>query len=194
MIDTKTNLKPEIKKFSNYVKLITEIMNNILDTGIIPDVWKNAIIAIIPKPGDSRECTNSRGLSLISHLGKVIEICIQQRIQQIFDNIINGINETQFGSMSGKGIDDALLISTMISSSALERNINLYKCFIDLKKAYDRVSRKILFKILEKRGTPPKLLRLIRALHEELVAHVRVHGDFSEGIQLNMGVKQGGVL
>ena len=35
--------------------------------------------------------------------------------------------------MNGKGIDDALLISTVITSSALERGVNLFKCFIDLK-------------------------------------------------------------
>ena len=177
-----------------YVKLITNMINIILDTGVVPDEWKNVIIAIVPKPGDRRECSNSRGISLISHLGKVFEICIHQRVQKIFDNIINSINETQFGSMKGKGIDDALLISTMITGSSLERNLNLYKCYIDLKKAYDRVSRKILFKILEKRGTPPKLLRLIKALHEGVFAQVKVDGELTEGIELKMGVKQGGVL
>ena len=96
--------------------------------------------------------------------------------------------------MRGKGIDDALLISTMITGSALERYLNLYKCYIDLKKAYDRVSRTILFKILEIRGKAPKLLRLIKALHENVLAQVKIGGDLTNSIHLNMGVKQGGVL
>ena len=193
MLDPKSNKKTKLNT-NNYVQLITQMFNQILDTGVIPTVWKNVIITIVPKPGDSRDCNNSRGISLIAHLGKVIEICLQQRVQKIYDKIVNGINNTQFGSMKGRGIDDALLISTILTSSALERNVNLYKCYIDLKKAYDRVSRKILFKILEKRGIPPKLLRLIKALHEDTTAQIRVDGVLSEEIKLNMGVKQGGVL
>ena len=44
-------------------------------------------------------------------------------MRKIFDSLVK---ETQFGSMSGEGIDDALLISSMITVSALER---MYKCY-----------------------------------------------------------------
>ena len=59
--------------------------------------------------------------------------------------------------MNGKGIDDTLLISTAMTTSALEKGVNLYKVYIDLKRAYDRVSRKIL--------------RLIKAMHDGVFVH-----------------------
>ena len=191
MIDVKTKKETPV---NNYVALITLIINEILNTGHVPDKWKNVIIAIVPKPGDSRDCNNSRGISLIAHIGKVLESCIHYRVKKIFESVVKGINETQFGSMNGKGIDDALLVSSMITSSALERGVNLYKCYIDLKKAYDRVSRKILYKILHNKGVPPKLLRLIKAIHDGIIAQVRVDGELCDGFELKMGVKQGGVL
>ena len=60
-----------------------------------------------------------------------------------FDSVSNKVNETQYGSINGKGIDDALLILTVITTSALVKGVNLYNCYIGLKKTYDRVSRKI---------------------------------------------------
>ena len=131
---------------------------------------------------------------MIAHIGKVLELCIHHRVKKSFDGAVKGINETQFGSMNGKGIDDALLIFSMITSSALERSVNLYKCYIDLKKAYDRVNRNILYKIIHNKGVPPKLLRLIKAIHDGIIAQIRVDGELCDGFKLKMGVKQGGVL
>lgn len=48
--------------------------------------------------------------------------------------------------------------------------------------------------ILERRDVPPKLLNLIKALHDGVFAEVRVNGELTEGFELKMGVKQGGVL
>ena len=57
-------------------------------------------------------------------------------------------------------------------------------------------SRKILYKIFHNKGVPPKLLRLIQAIHDGIVAQVRVDGDLCDEFELNLklGVKQGGVL
>ena len=76
----------------------------------------------------------------------------------------------------------------------MEKGITLYKCYIDLVKAYDRVNRKILFKVLERRGVPCKLLNLIMALHDQVNARVRVDGELTESFELGAGLKQGGVL
>ena len=44
------------------------------------------------------------------------------------------------------------------------------------------------------KGVPPKLLRLIKAIHDGVIAQVRVNGELTDGFELKMGVKQGGVL
>jgi hypothetical protein len=94
---------------------------------------------------------------------------------------------------------DALLVSRVLASSALERGLKLFKCFIDLTKAYDRVDRDTLWSILERYGVPPKLLNLIKNLHVGARAKVRIKsasGDdiFSEVFELLRGLKQGSVF
>ena len=85
-------------------------------------------------------------------MGKVFELVVGTRLFAHLQRIPYGVNVTQFGCMLVRGTDDALLISSMIALSALENNILLYKCYIDLIKAYDRVNRVLLFEILELRG------------------------------------------
>ena len=44
---------------TEYAKLITTIMNKMLIDGVIPSIWKDVIIAVIPKGGDNRVCENN---------------------------------------------------------------------------------------------------------------------------------------
>ena len=152
------------------------------------------IIAVIPKGGDNRVCENNRGISLQAHMGKVIESVIETRLHKYIVLLPNGINDTQFGGLNGKSTEDASFISMLITESAINKGITIFKCYIDLVKAYDRVNRKILFKVLERRGVPAKLLNLIIALHDQVNARVRVDGELTESFLLGAGLKQGGVL
>ena len=68
------------------------------------------------------------------------------------------------------------------------------KCFVDLQKAYDNVDRLLLWEVLELFGIPPKIINLIRALHEESEATVFVNGEASECFVTTNGLKQGSVL
>ena len=40
--------------------------------GKVPQQWKDAIITVLHKKGDKTECGNYRGISLVSHAGKVL--------------------------------------------------------------------------------------------------------------------------
>ena len=40
--------------------------------GKVPQQWKYAVIAVLHKKGDKTECGNYRGISLVSHAGKVL--------------------------------------------------------------------------------------------------------------------------
>ena len=43
-----------------------------------------------------------------------------------------------------------------------EQNKDLYIAFIDLAKAFDTVNRELLWQILERFGTPPKFLSILK--------------------------------
>ena len=82
--------------------------------------------------------------------------------------------------MAGRRTDDALLISTIISNSAIAKTKKLFNCYIYLVKAYDTLNRDLLFEILKRRGLPPNLLGMIQGLYHNVNARVRIDGKFSE--------------
>ena len=72
----------DVCEVTEYAKLITSIINKMMDEGVVPSIWKDVIIAVVPKGGDNRVCENNRGISLQAHMGKVIESVIEARLNK----------------------------------------------------------------------------------------------------------------
>ena len=54
------------------------------------------------------------------------------------------VDEMQFGFMPGKGTIDAVFFSRRLQEEYLDKEKKLYMCFVDLEKAFDRVTRRVL--------------------------------------------------
>ena len=48
--------------------------------GKVPQQWKDAVITVLHKKGDKTECGNYRGISLVSHAGKVLLKVVARRL------------------------------------------------------------------------------------------------------------------
>ncbi|KAL8584099.1 hypothetical protein ACOMHN_011714 [Nucella lapillus] len=72
-----------------------------------------------------------------------------------------------------------------------EQRRPLFIAFVDLTKAFDLVSRAGLFTPLQKIGCPPKLLRTISSLHEDMKGTVQYDGPSSDPPPIKSGAKQG---
>ena len=74
-----------------------------------------------------------------------------------------------------------------------EQKQPLFIVFVDLTKAFDLVSRKGLFHLLEMMGCPQKLLKVVMSFHEDLKGTVLF--DWSSAVfPIKSSVKQGCVL
>jgi hypothetical protein len=66
----------------------------------------------------------------------------------------------------------------------------LYCCFVDYKKAFDKINRNKLFFKLSKSGIQGKILNVIRQLYSEVKSCVRFKTELSDFFSTN-GVMQG---
>jgi sorting nexin-29 len=66
----------------------------------------------------------------------------------------------------------------------------VYQLFIDYKKAYDPVRRKVLYNILIEFGIPMKLVKLIKMCLTEMSSRVRVGKSLSDRFPIKNGLKQ----
>ena len=61
------------------------------------------------------------------------------------------MRESQCGFRKGRGCIDQVFSLRVLAEKASEYNTPLYLCFVDLRKAYDSVSRDALWVVLQKR-------------------------------------------
>ena len=63
------------------VQWLTGLFNMVWRVGRAPGDWKNAVIVPIHKKGSRMECTNYRGISLMSIVGKLtVSKCVEETI------------------------------------------------------------------------------------------------------------------
>ena len=71
---------------------------------------------------------------------------------------------------------------------------SLFTLFVDLRKAYNSVPRAALWQILERCGVPPRMLRIVKSVHEGMEAEVRVGTSLSDSFEVRNGLWQGCTL
>ena len=64
------------------VKVLHSICKKIWKTQQWPQDWKMSVFVLIPKKGNTKECSNYCAIVLISHTSKVMLKILQARLQQ----------------------------------------------------------------------------------------------------------------
>ena len=74
------------------------------------------------------------------------------------------VSEHQYGFMEHKGTTNAIFLLRMIAERAVQVHQDLFLCFTDYKKAFDRVDHSKLMELLDFINTDDKDMRIIQNL------------------------------
>ena len=156
------------------VKHITDIANKVYNSGEIPKQMSQSVFIAIPKVAGTLDCEKHRTLSIMSQLTKIILKVILKRIRgRIYEEVAG----EQCGFVKGKGTNNAIFLLRVLGERIIEKQKDLYVCFIDYEKAFDRVRHVKLMEVLKNIGISGKELKLIRNLYFAQKACVRVSGE-----------------
>ena len=135
------------------------------------------------------DCASYRIVKLLEHDMKVVERLLEKRLRRLVK-----VDQMQFGFMLGRSTVDAIFILRKMQESFLEKNRKLFICFVDLKKAFDRVPRKVIEWALRKKLVPGRLVQAVMSMYKEAKTRVQVEGGHSEEFDVGVDVHQESVL
>lgn len=127
----------------------------------------------------------------MSHTLKIFLKIIHRRIYNKCEGLMG---KTQFGFKEGMGTREALFSLQMLVQRCQDTNQDVFLCFIDYEKAFDKVQHGKLIHILQSLDINKYEIQCIQSLYWRQTAEVQFGGNKTEDIKINRGVRQGCIL
>ncbi|EYC11015.1 hypothetical protein Y032_0053g2428 [Ancylostoma ceylanicum] len=182
----------EMLKWGNtsLVPLITELFNQCLISGAVPEKMADSITILLHKKGDSAELKNYRPISLLSVFYKLLTKVITQRVENILDA---EQPREQAGFRRGYSAVDHIHAMNELIERSNEYRIPLFIAFIDYEKAYDTVETNSLWNVLQEQGVHAQLIALLQGIYANAQSLIKL-GETNIPIKVCRGVRQGDTI
>jgi hypothetical protein len=173
-------------------KWLVRLFNDILTTGKLPKLFKQAkIIAILKPEKDGTEASHYRPISLLSVVYKILEHLILQRIQPLIDA---AVPVSQVGFWKNRSCTKQVMALTSHIEAGFERKLRTGTIFIDLTAAYDTVWRDGLMLKFMRVVSCSKISRPLNNILSNRYFQVFLGDKSSRWRRLNNGLLQRSVL
>ena len=143
------------------------------------------------KKGNTSNCNNWRGITLLSVPSKVLIRIILDRIKTTVEQ---KLRKVQAGFREHRSCVDLINSLRVIIEQSCEWNSTTYMLFVDFEKAFDSVDRCVMWRLLLKYGIPPKIVNLTRETYNGYECQVVHEGKLTEPFRVTSGVRQGCIL
>ena len=169
------------------------IFNHSIETAVYPTQMKLAKVLALYKKQERYLPENYRPISLLSCLDKIFEKLLYSRFINFFTKHQLLILQ-QYGFLKDHSTLLALINHIDPIKKYLDQKEYVLAIYLDLKKAFDTVDPKILFKKLYHYGIRGHSLKLIQSYFTDRTQYTLVNNTASNIMNIDMGVPQGSVL
>ena len=171
------------------LQCMLKIFNHCMDNGLYP--WHTSIITPIFKAGDPYNPDNYRAIAVGSCLGKLFSSILLGRLTSFKQQYCNEPIE-QLGFKKGAQTNDHILtLKTLIDKYTKKQKTRLFTCFVDLKKAFDTVSRDLLLYKLVKLNIRGQFFTVIEDMYNHSLSKIKINNLLSGDINMDRGTEQG---
>ena len=166
------------------MKLLLDSVGDVWKQCEVPTDWQDVVLVPLPK---KCSCDNCRGIALLEVVGKVVARVLQERLQKLADDLLP---ESQCGFRKVRSCTDMIFTIRQLVEKSWEDTTKSFFTFIDLKKAYDSITRVAMWRVLKKLGVPEKTVQLINSFHQEIKAQIHLDGSLLEQFEVSNGLRQ----
>ncbi|BFZ08560.1 hypothetical protein BsWGS_11599 [Bradybaena similaris] len=184
-----------IKNLGTAAKMkLLEIFNICWTQGKVPQIWREAIMIPLLKPGkDGSIASSYRPISLTSCLCKTMERIINLRLKWYIESE-NILVPQQAGFRQCYSTEDQATYLSQEIEDAFQDKKSVLAVWIDLKKAFDKVWKEGLLMKMRNNKVNGRMYKWLEAYLYNRRARVQVDGIKSKKVLLRHGVPQGGVV
>jgi len=169
--------------------IIRDVIREMWTANEWPESEREAVMVLIPKKAASTtEIGNLRPLSLTNVGYRILAKIAADRVAPMAPSLLP---EGQVGFVAGRN----LATNVHQIQNFLDCDIrHASALFVDFEKAYDSVPRWWVLEVLKARGFPASFRHVVRLMHTDTIAAVRVNGTVNNRFVTHRGVKQGCAL
>ena len=170
-------------------EIYREVFNNITSSQVVPDEWQEGeLLRMYKGKGKKGKCSNERGITLSSNVGKLYERIMNNRIKKKIK-----ITDYQAGGRQYTATVDHILILKELITYAKNNKKKLHIGFLDVTKAYDKAWLDAIMYIMYKQGLKDNHWTIAKNLNKNLTAKIQTKHGHTRKINMN-SIRQGGVL
>ena len=177
----------------HFKQLWTDLFNECLKQGTIPQIWRQATLKILYKgKGDTEDPNAYRGIALECTTFKILTNLLNNRLYKMTEKFIP---EEQFGFVKGKSTLHAVkCLKEEIEDALRHPRGKLHAVFVDFTKAFDLINRSMIIDKLESYIGKNNITRIIKNILGNNVIQIDDSIDKSNPIEQKNGVLQGDPL
>jgi len=171
--------------------MLTNAFNEIHRHGLLPDSFLQGEITYIYKKKDPHDIRNYRPITLLNTDYKFLTRILAKRIEK---GVRRFVSVEQNGFVPGRQITDNTWLCKLLQAYLDEEDEPGMFLFLDLEKAFDRVSHQYLLQAVEAAGLPEGYTKWIELLYNRErppTRRARVNGETRPYFPILSGTAQG---
>ncbi len=182
----------EVFKNDAVITILHALYNFCFKYSIIPDIWKDGIIAPIYKAGDLYCSTNYRGITLQNVSCKIYSDILNRRLLRWMESN-DKIQDEQNGFRPGRSCEEHIYLLNSTVNMSLSEGNQVFSCYVDFKQAFDRIDRDCLWYKLISMGVKGRIYCAIKSLYDNIRCCVRLNNGLgvTNTFPVTTGLKQG---
>ena len=155
-----------------------------------PLLMRTILVPLIKdKLKPASDSDNYRLIAIANAFSKLFEHIILTKITSKLET-----TENQFGFKEGHGTEMCIYLLKDVINYYRSKHSPVFCCFLDARKAFDRVNHAILFEKMLQRAIPIWIVKLIAHWYTHQEVMIRWGNLLSDPFTVSNGIKQGGIL
>ena len=122
---------------------------------------KESDFFVILKKNRVVECAKHRTFSITGHVAKIVLKVLYKKLKR---KVEDEVDKAQFEFRNGMGTKNAIFMLKPVNERVLEKQKDVYMCFIDFEKVFDTVQHETRMKRLRRLGDVEVDLRVLTNL------------------------------